>query len=221
MHKKEREEETEISSQWRLRPAVSGVATALNPLRVVATSYSKALFFARSVCSHPGKSFHPFSSIDSWRATSRLHSSRFMRRRAWAKEKTRKSLRRIKETQRVRMEKENWQRKKRRILVRAPTRSYVSSGNVRGVPAGRITKLISRPLNSTSNRKIHPSGRMLLFACDFPGCYQANRALPTASSGQFIALPYRRNIFLHSFLSCKIRQYYIKYIPLFSTAKCL
>jgi len=41
--------------------------------------------------------------------------------------------------------------------VRAPPRTYVRGGNVRDVPAGRITKLISRPLNSTPPRQENPS----------------------------------------------------------------
>lgn len=152
--------------------------------------------------SHSRK-FSP-SQLDSSKAASRHDSSEFARRRARVGQKTRGSLPGIKRRER---EYPGERAERRRVLehVRAPPRSYVGSGNVRDVPAGRITKLISRPLNSTSDRKIHPSRRMLLFACDFPVCYRASRALPTASSGHFIVLSYGAEYFLYFSHLCEIQ----------------
>jgi hypothetical protein len=83
-----------------------------------------------------------------------------------------------------------------RTCTRAPPRTYVRSGNVRDVPAGRITKLISRPLNSTSDRKIHPFRRMLLFAS------VTSPLLPSEAWRQhpqdILSYFYGRNIFLYS-----------------------
>lgn len=130
-------------------------------------------------------SLKKFFPLDFSRAGSQLDSSEFARRTARVERRTRGSFRGIKERKRKRENQIEERTTRRRVLehVRAPPRTYVRSGNVRDVPAGRITKLISRPLNSTSDRKIHPSRRMLLFACDFPVCYQV---LATASSGHFI-----------------------------------
>lgn len=111
---------------------------------------------------------------------------RRFRERAWG------SSRQIKGKERAARERK---REKERVLerVRAPPRTYVRGGNVRDVPAGRITKLISRPLNSTPLRQENPSpsGRMLLFACDFP----VGVATDCVLVGHFIALPRTAGIF--------------------------